>query len=536
MSNSNARDILFGKEARDKLATGVNKLANAVKVTLGPSGKNVVIDREYGAPFITKDGVTVAKDIELDDYFENLGARLVKEVAEKAVEEAGDGTTTSTVLAQAIFNNALKYIENGYNSVEIKRGIDLASKEAIKVLKEMSIECKDKESIKNIATISANGDESVAKVVSDAIDFVGLDGIVNVTKGETSEDLIETQSGISFNNGYKSEYFINNNEKQNIQFDKEPLIYIFRGTITKIEDVLFALEYCSSNSYELLLICSAISEDALNLIVHNKKINPAFKICVVQAPYFAERQASSLEDIAILTGGSVVNGVNGVKAESFSKADFGQCHKIVVNKLKTEIIDGAGDEDLINNRAELIRSELKQTTVAYDKEILKERLSKLVSGVATIKVGGNSDLELREKMDRIDDALCATRSAIEEGLVAGGGTTLIKIAEKLKKLKGKNESQNIGISILLKAFEAPLSQILTNGGLETSLVIEKVKKSKNKNYGYDASLNKYCDMIKSGIVDPTKVTRSAIQYSASVAGTMVTTDCIITEMYKKEEL
>lgn len=530
MSNSNAKDILIGKDARNKLAIGANKVANPVKVTLGPNGKNVVIDREYSTPFITKDGVTVAKDIELDCYFENLGARLIKEASEKAVEEAGDGTTTSMVLAQAIFNGALKHIENGYNSVEIKRGIDFASKEAIKILKGLSIECKDKESIKNIANISANGDESVANVVSEAINKVGLEGVINVEKGKTEEDKIITQSGMSFNTGYISEYFINNQEKNTCEFDL-PFIYIFKGQINNKDHIMKVLTNALENNFHLLIICQDITKDIHNLIINNLQ---NIKCCVIKAPYFAERQEKVLKDIAISTGAEIFNDI--ISYNDFENIHLGQCKKIVISKGKTEIIDGAGEITEIENRANMIRKELEETEIAYEKEVLKDRLSKLISGVATIQVGANSNVELREKMDRIDDALCATRSAIEEGLVAGGGTTLIKISEKLKNLKGKNESQDIGIKILLKAFEAPLSQILSNGGFESALVLEKVKKSKNKNYGYDASLNKYCDMVKSGIVDPTKVTRSAIQYSASVAGTMATTDCIITDFHKKEEL
>jgi chaperonin GroEL len=534
MSNSNAKNMKFGKDAREALKNGVDKLANAVRVTLGPHGKNVVIDREYASPFVTKDGVTVAKDIELPDYFENLGARLVKEVSEKAVEEAGDGTTTSTVLAQAIFNGGIKYIENGYNAVQIKRGIDLASKKAVELLKEISVECNDNKSINNIANISANGDLAVGSVVSDAIAHVGLDGIVNVEKGKTLIDEIELQNGISFNNGYKSEYFINNKEKQNIEF-KETAIFLFKGEINDISHIQTVLEDCAMNKYNLLIICQDINKDMLNVVIENN-LNKIIKCCVVKAPHFAQRQEKTLEDIAVLTGAVVINGESGVTSNSFNNKMLGQCLKVIVTKNKTEIIDGAGDEEVIANRAKLIKAELKDTEVAYDKEVLKERLSKLVAGVAIIKVGASSDVELREKMDRIDDALCATRSAIEEGLVAGGGTTLIKISQQLRKLRGENESQNIGIKILLLAFESPLNQILENGGYESALIIEKVRKNKNINYGYDAYLNKFCNMVDSGIVDPAKVTRCAIEFSSSVASTMLTTDCLITDYYVKDEL
>ena len=534
MTNMNAKIITHNQDARLGMLTGVNKLANAVRSTLGPSGCNVVITRQFGAPIITKDGVTVARDIELSDPIENAGALLVKEVAEKAVEEAGDGTTTSTVLAQAIMQGGFKAIENGARQIDIKRGIDKCAIEAVKLLETMSIECKDLESIRNVATISANSEKSVGNVVSEAIDKVGLFGVVNVEAAAGMTDEIEIETGISFDNGYTSNYFCNNDEGTLVEFNN-PLIIMHSGNINNIKDLLPILEYIvkvgkeSGNLTELLIIADDFNSEVLTTLVSNN-ISGVLKVCAVKSPAYAERKIETLKDIAVMTGGEVLGLENGLKLENINlQTHTGQCRKVIIDKNSTKIIDGAGEESEIHKRAEVIKKQIEECDTDFNKERTKERLAKMSSGVATIKVGAGSEAELNEKMDRIDDALCATRAAIEEGVVAGGGTTLVKIAHKLKNLKGDNDDQTIGIKILLKAFTSPLTQIVTNCGLESAIVLSKVTSKRHINIGYNAVTDKYVDMISEGILDPTKVTRCAIQFSSSVAGTMLTTNCIITD-------
>lgn len=543
--NMNAKEIIFNKEARNKILNGVNKLANAVRVTLGPKGRNVIIDRKYGSPVITKDGVSVAKDIELNDPFENIGARIIKEVAEKALQEAGDGTTTSTVLAQSIISNGIKAIENGTNPIEIKRGIDKAAKEAVLILKEMAVECKDLKSIEQVATISANGEESVGKIVAEAINKVGLFGIVNVEPSATMESSITTQTGMTFESGYLSNYFINNEKSNDVVFEN-PYILIKSGNINDTSEVLPILEQMVANSEksgkldELVIIADDFSPNVLSTLVENK-IRGVIKVCAIKAPAYAERRLEILKDIAVLTGGEVYGLENGLKTKNLNIYEeggenyLGRCKKFIIDAKTSKIVNGYGTGEAIEKRVEIIKQQLEECEGDFHKQRIKERLAKMASGVATIRVGAGSEIELYEKIDRIDDALCATRAAIEEGVVSGGGTALVKIADKLKNLKGENTEQNIGISILLKSFESPLSQIVQNCGNESSIVLHKVKSNKNKNKGYNAALNKYCDMLESGILDPAKVTRCAIQFSASVSSTLLTTECIITDANEEKE-
>ncbi len=526
-----AKDVLFGSDARVQMLEGVNVLANAVKVTLGPKGRNVVLDKSYGAPAITKDGVTVAKEIELENKFQNMGAQMVKEVASKANDAAGDGTTTATVLAQAIISEGLKSVAAGMNPMDLKRGIDKAVQAAVEELKSISVPCDDSKSIAQVGTISANSDETVGKIIADAMEKVGRDGVITVEDGNGLEDSLDIVEGMQFDRGYLSPYFINKPDSASVEFD-EPYILLVDKKISNIRDILPVLEGVAKTSRPLLIIAEDVESEALATLVVNN-MRGIVKVVAVKAPGFGDRRKAMLQDIAILTNGTVISEDIGMKLDAATINDLGQAKKIVITKDNTTVIDGAGDKDAIKDRVAQLRHAIDETKSQYDKEKLQERVAKLAGGVAVIKVGGATEVEMKEKKDRVDDALHATRAAVEEGVVAGGGVALIRAASKLKDLQGDNQDQSVGIKVALRAMEAPLRQIVENAGDEASVVANEVRNGQG-NYGYNAATGQYGDMLEMGILDPTKVTRSALQYAASVAGLMITTECMITELPKKD--
>jgi chaperonin GroEL len=526
-----AKDVRFGDEVRQKMTNGVNILANAVKVTLGPKGRNVVLERSYGAPTITKDGVSVAKEIELKDKFENMGAQMVKEVASKTSDIAGDGTTTATVLAQAIIREGMKSVAAGMNPMDLKRGIDKAVVAAVASLKDQSKPCTTSKEIAQVGSISANSDESIGKIIADAMDKVGKEGVITVEDGSGLESELDIVEGMQFDRGYLSPYFINNAERQIALLDN-PFVLLHDKKISNIRDLLPTLEQVAKSGRPLLIIAEDIDGEALATLVVNN-IRGILKTTAVKAPGFGDRRKAMLEDIAILTGGTVIAEEVGLKLENVKLEDLGQAKRIEVGKENTIIIDGAGDEKMIKSRIAQIKAQIEEATSDYDKEKLQERVAKLAGGVAVIKVGATTEIEMKEKKARVEDALHATRAAVEEGIVAGGGVALIRARDAIAKVKGDNLDQEAGIKIVLRAVEEPLRQITQNAGVEPSVVVNNVAAGKG-NYGYNAANETYGDMIEMGILDPTKVTRSALQNAASVAGLMLTTDCMIAELPKDD--
>jgi chaperonin GroEL len=526
-----AKDVRFGDEVRQKMTNGVNILANAVKVTLGPKGRNVVLERSYGAPTITKDGVSVAKEIELKDKFENMGAQMVKEVASKTSDIAGDGTTTATVLAQAIIREGMKSVAAGMNPMDLKRGIDKAVVAAVASLKAQSKDCTTSKEIAQVGSISANSDESIGKIIADAMDKVGKEGVITVEDGSGLESELDIVEGMQFDRGYLSPYFINNAERQIALLDN-PFVLLHDKKISNIRDLLPTLEQVAKSGRPLLIIAEDVDGEALATLVVNN-IRGILKTTAVKAPGFGDRRKAMLEDIAILTGGTVIAEEVGLKLENVTLENLGSAKRIEVGKENTIIIDGAGVEANIKSRIAQIKAQIEEATSDYDKEKLQERVAKLAGGVAVIKVGATTEIEMKEKKARVEDALHATRAAVEEGIVAGGGVALIRARDAISKVKGDNLDQEAGIKIVLRAVEEPLRQIVQNAGVEPSVVVNNVAAGKD-NYGYNAANETYGDMIEMGILDPTKVTRSALQNAASVAGLMLTTDCMIAELPKDD--
>ncbi|WP_343192622.1 chaperonin GroEL [Buchnera aphidicola (Taiwanaphis decaspermi)] len=527
-----AKDVKFGNDARVKMLRGVNVLADAVKVTLGPKGRNVILDKSFGAPAITKDGVSVAREIELEDKFENMGAQMVKEVASKANDVAGDGTTTATLLAQAIVNEGLKAVAAGMNPMDLKRGIDKAVISAVEELKRLSVPCSNSKAITQVGTISANADEKVGNLIAEAMEKVGNDGVITVEEGTGLEDELEVVKGMQFDRGYLSPYFINKSETGLVELDN-PYILMVDKKISNIRELLPILEGVAKSSKPLLIIAEDLEGEALATLVVNS-MRGIVKVAAVKAPGFGDRRKAMLQDISILTSGIVVSEELAMDLEKTSLKDLGQAKKVVINKDETTIIGGKGQKRSINNRINQIRQQIQEATSDYDKEKLNERLAKLSGGVAVLKVGAATEVEMKEKKARVEDALHATRAAVEEGVVAGGGVALIRVAAKISDIIGNNEDQNVGIRVALKAMEAPLRQIVSNSGEEPSVVANNVKSGKG-NYGYNAASHEYGDMISFGILDPTKVTRSALQYASSVAGLMITTECMVTDLPKEEK-
>ena len=521
-----AKDVKFGLDARDKMLNGVNILANAVKVTLGPKGRNVVIDKSFGAPLITKDGVTVAKEIELADKFENMGAQMLKEVASQANDAAGDGTTTATVLAQAIVNEGLKAVAAGMNPMDLKRGIDQAVKAAVLELKELSVPCADTKAIEQVGTISANTDSSVGKIIAEAMERVGKEGVITVEDGQALEDELDVVEGMQFDRGYLSPYFVTNQETGSVELES-PYILLVDKKIANIRELLPVLEGVAKASKPLLIVAEDLEGEALATLVVNN-MRGIVKVAAVKAPGFGDRRKAMLQDIAVLTAGTVISEEIGMELEKATVAELGQAKRIIITKDETTIIDGIGDEATIKGRVTQIRKQIEDSSSDYDKEKLQERVAKLSGGVAVIKVGAATEMEMKEKKARVEDALHATRAAVEEGVVAGGGVALVRAAAAIQDLEGANQDQTVGIKVALKAMEAPLRQIVENSGDEASVVANNVRAGEGS-YGYNAATGEYGDMIAMGILDPTKVTRSALQFAASVAGLMITTEAMITD-------
>ncbi|MCT8658420.1 chaperonin GroEL [Glaesserella parasuis] len=528
-----AKDVKFGNDARVKMLKGVNVLADAVKVTLGPKGRNVVLDKAFGAPTITKDGVSVAREIELEDKFENMGAQMVKEVASKANDAAGDGTTTATVLAQAIVNEGLKAVAAGMNPMDLKRGIDKAVAAVVEELKSLSKPCETSKEIEQVGTISANSDSTVGKLIAQAMEKVGKEGVITVEDGTGLEDALDVVEGMQFDRGYLSPYFINKPEAGTVELEN-PYILLVDKKISNIREILPVLEAVAKAGKPLLIMAEDIEGEALATLVVNT-MRGIVKVAAVKAPGFGDRRKTMLQDIAILTAGTVISEEIGMELEKATIEELGQAKRVVISKDNTTIIDGVGDEAQIKGRVAQIRQQIEDSTSDYDKEKLQERVAKLAGGVAVIKVGAATEVEMKEKKDRVDDALHATRAAVEEGIVAGGGVALVRAASKVADVvKGDNEEQNVGIRLALRAMEAPLRQIVTNAGEEASVVVRNVKDG-NGNYGYNAATEQYGDMLEMGILDPTKVTRSALQFAASIAGLMITTECMVTDLPKEEK-
>ncbi|MGY3855328.1 chaperonin GroEL [Aeromonas aquatilis] len=526
-----AKDVKFGNEARIKMLEGVNILADAVKVTLGPKGRNVVLDKSFGAPTITKDGVSVAREIELEDKFQNMGAQMVKEVASKANDAAGDGTTTATVLAQAIVNEGLKAVAAGMNPMDLKRGIDKAVVAAVAELQALSQPCADSNAIAQVGTISANSDEKVGKLIAEAMDKVGRDGVITVEDGQGLEDELAVVEGMQFDRGYLSPYFINKQETGSVELD-DPFILLVDKKVSNIREMLPVLEGVAKAGKPLLIVAEDVEGEALATLVVNT-MRGIVKVAAVKAPGFGDRRKAMLQDIAVLTGGTVISEEVGMELEKATLEDLGRAKRIVITKENTTIIDGVGDAGVIEGRVAQIRQQIEETSSDYDREKLQERVAKLAGGVAVIKVGAATEVEMKEKKARVEDALHATRAAVEEGVVAGGGVALVRVAAKLTGLRGDNEDQNVGIKVALRAMEAPLRQIVINAGEEASVIANAVKNGEG-NFGYNAYTEQYGDMLVMGILDPTKVTRSALQFASSIAGLMITTECMVTELPKKD--
>ncbi len=527
-----AKDVRFGDEARQRMLHGVNVLANAVKVTLGPKGRNVVLDKSFGAPTVTKDGVSVAKEIELKDKFENMGAQMVKEVASHTSDIAGDGTTTATVLAQAILREGLKAVAAGMNPMDLKRGVDKAVIAAVEELKNLSVPCADDKSIAQVGTISANGDEDIGRIIADAMQKVGKEGVITVEDGSGLQNELEVVEGMQFDRGYLSPYFINNQQSMSAELE-DPFVLLYDKKISNIRDMLPVLEGVAKAGKPLLVIAEDVEGEALATLVVNT-IRGIVKVAAVKAPGFGDRRKAMLQDIAILTGGTVISEEVGLSLEKATLDDLGTAKKIIVSKEETTVIDGAGSHEDIEARVNQIRKQIEETTSDYDREKLQERVAKLAGGVAVIKVGAATEVEMKEKKARVEDALHATRAAVEEGVVPGGGVALIRALQALKDLTGANHDQDVGIGIAKRAMEEPLRQIVANCGDEASVVLNKVEEGKG-NFGYNAQTGEYGDMIDAGILDPTKVTRSALQNAASVAGLMITTEAMVAEQPKEEK-
>ncbi len=526
-----AKEVKFGNDARVKMLAGVNVLANAVKVTLGPKGRNVVLDKSFGAPLITKDGVSVAKEIELEDKFENMGAQMVKEVASKANDAAGDGTTTATVLAQAIVNEGLKAVAAGMNPMDLKRGIDKAVIAAVEELKALSQDCADSKAIAQVGTISANSDASIGEIIATAMEKVGKEGVITVEEGQALENELDVVEGMQFDRGYLSPYFINKPETGTVELDS-PFVLLVDKKVSNIRELLPILEGLAKTGKPLLIVAEDVEGEALATLVVNN-MRGIVKVAAVKAPGFGDRRKAMLQDIAILTGGTVIAEEIGLELEKATLEDLGTAKRVVISKDNTTIIDGNGDESQIQGRVAQIKQQVEESTSDYDKEKLQERMAKLAGGVAVIKVGAATEVEMKEKKARVDDALHATRAAVEEGVVAGGGVALVRAASKIGEIAVDNEDQKHGVVIALRAMEAPLRQIATNAGEEASVVANNVKNG-NGNYGYNAGNDTYGDMLEMGILDPTKVTRSALQFASSVAGLMITTEAMVAELPKEE--
>ena len=526
-----AKQVIFGDEARAKIVNGVNILANAVKVTLGPKGRNVVLERSFGAPTVTKDGVSVAKEIELKDRLENMGAQLVKEVASKTSDNAGDGTTTATVLAQAIVREGFKYVAAGYNPADLKRGIDKAVTAIVEEIKKLAQPTKTSKEIAQVGSISANSDADIGQIIANAMDKVGKEGVITVEDGSGLANELDVVEGMQFDRGYLSPYFINNSDKQQAVLDN-PFVLLFDKKISNIRDLLPALEQVAKSGRPLLIIAEDVDGEALATLVVNN-IRGILKTVAVKAPGFGDRRKAMLEDIAILTGGTVIAEELGLKLENVKLEDLGQAKRIEVGKENTTIIDGAGAEAAIKSRVEQIRKQIEDASSDYDREKLQERVAKLAGGVAVIKVGAATEVEMKEKKARVEDALHATRAAVEEGIVAGGGVALLRARSAISELKGDNHDQDAGIKIVMRAIEEPLRQIVANAGDEPSVVVNKVLEGTG-NYGYNASNGTYGDLVELGVLDPAKVTRSALQNAASVASLILTTDALVAELPKDD--
>ncbi|MFA7444022.1 MAG: chaperonin GroEL [Lysobacteraceae bacterium] len=527
-----AKEVRFGEDARARILKGVNTLANAVKVTLGPKGRNVVLEKSFGAPTITKDGVSVAKEIELADKYENIGAQIVKEAASKTSDIAGDGTTTATVLAQAFIREGLKAVAAGINPMDLKRGIDQAVKAAVGELKNLSKPTADDKAIAQVGTISANADESIGTIIADAMKKVGKEGVITVEEGSGLDNELDVVEGMQFDRGYLSPYFINNQQSQQVEFE-DPYILIHDKKISNVRDLLPVLEGVAKAGKPLLIVAEEVEGEALATLVVNT-IRGIVKVAAVKAPGFGDRRKAILEDIAVLTGGTVISEEVGLSLEKATVKDLGRAKKIVVSKENSTLIDGAGDANAIQSRIKQIKAQIEETSSDYDREKLQERVAKLAGGVAVIKVGASTEIEMKEKKARVEDALHATRAAVEEGVVPGGGVALIRALKAVEGLKGANEDQNLGIAITRRALEAPLREIVANAGEEPSVIVNKVKEGEG-NFGYNAATAEFGDMIAFGILDPTKVTRSALQHAASVAGLAITTEAVVAEVPKKDE-
>ncbi len=526
-----AKDVRFGDEARAGMLRGVNTLANAVRVTLGPKGRNVVLDKSFGAPTITKDGVSVAKEIELEDKFENMGAQMLKEVASQTNDIAGDGTTTATVLAQSIVSEGLKAVAAGMNPMDLKRGIDKAVHVAVDELKAISVPCKDETAIAQVGTISANSDTSVGNIIAEAMNKVGQEGVITVEEGSGLDNELDVVEGMQFDRGYLSPYFVTNAENMTAELEN-PFLLLVDKKIANIRDLLPILEGVAKAGRPLLIIAEDVEGEALATLVVNN-MRGIVKVAAVKAPGFGDRRKAMLEDIAILTGATVISEEVGMSLEAAEVDHLGSAKRVQISKENTTIIDGVGNPANIEARVSQIRAQIEETSSDYDKEKLQERVAKLAGGVAVIKVGAATEVEMKEKKDRVDDALHATRAAVEEGVVAGGGTALVRVLSKIAGLAGENEDQTVGVQIALRAMEAPLRQIATNSGDEAPVVIDTVAKGEG-NYGYNAATGEYGDVVEMGILDPAKVTRSALQNAASVAGLMITTEAMITDLPQPE--
>ena len=526
-----AKDVKFSDDARHRMVAGINTLANAVKVTLGPKGRNVVLDKAFGAPTVTKDGVSVAKEIELEDKFENMGAQMVKEVASQTSDVAGDGTTTATVLAQAIVREGMKAVAAGMNPMDLKRGIDKAVISTVEALQKLSKPCSDTKAIAQVGTISANSDDAIGNIISEAMEKVGKEGVITVEEGSSLENELDVVEGMQFDRGYLSPYFVTN--QQNMQAELEdPYVLLYDKKISNIRDLLPVLEGVAKSGKPLLIIAEDVEGEALATLVVNS-IRGIVKVCAVKAPGFGDRRKAMLQDIAILTGGQVISEEVGLSLEKATLEELGSAKRILVSKEDSTIIDGAGNSKEIEARVGQIRTQIEEATSDYDKEKLQERVAKLAGGVAVIKVGAATEVEMKEKKARVEDALHATRAAVEEGVVAGGGVALLRARTAITKLKGDNHDQNMGIDIARRALEEPLRQICANAGDEESVILNKVEEGKDQ-FGYNAATGEYGDMLKMGILDPTKVTRSALQNAASIAGLIITTEAMVAELPKEE--
>jgi chaperonin GroEL len=522
-----AKELFFDTDARDRLKKGVDALADAVKVTLGPKGRNVIIDKKFGAPTITKDGVSVAKEIELEEPIENMGAQLVKEVASKTADNAGDGTTTATVLAQSIFNVGIKNVAAGANPMDLKRGIDKAVAAVVARLKENSKEISTSKEIAQVATVSANNDEEIGQMISDAMDKVGKDGVITVEEAKGTETEVKTVEGMQFDRGYLSPYFVTNTEKMEAELES-PYILIYDKKISSMKELLPVLEPVAQSGKPLVIISEDVDGEALATLVVNK-IRGALKVAAVKAPGFGDRRKAMLEDIAILTGGTVISEERGFKLENATIDMLGRAEKINIDKDNTTVVNGAGDPNAIKGRIAEIKAQIEKTTSDYDREKLQERLAKLSGGVAILYIGAATEVEMKEKKDRVDDALHATRAAVQEGVVVGGGVALVRAVDALADLKGSNEDQDTGINIIRQAIESPLRTIVLNAGGEPSVVINKIRENKG-NYGYNARTDQYEDLFAAGVIDPTKVTRLALENAASIAALLLTTECVVADV------